>query len=251
LIEQGPRLNFWRAPTDNDRGWQNYERSWREAGLDQLQHRTDGVEIATTEEGVAVTARVRIAPPKFTHGITAEYLYLFTPDGYMELRVAGEFKGQWPATIPRIGLQLHLPRALEQVGWYGLGPGESYIDSRQAARVGFWQAGVDTLHTPYVFPQENGNRHETRWVRFAAPQGYGLQVQGDSYFDFSSHRYTPEDFERARHTTDLVARPDIVVHLDHKQHGLGSNSCGPIPLPQHRLAPDSFSFRLLFQAAKS
>jgi hypothetical protein len=139
---------------------------------------------------------------------------------------------------------MHLPDALDSVTWYGLGPGESYIDSRQAARVGLWQASVEQLYTPYIYPQENGNRHDTRWVEFAGSNGHGLRVEGQPLIDFSVHRYTPEDFERAKHTTDLIPRKDLVVHLDYRQHGLGSNSCGPGPLPQHRLAPGPFTFRV-------
>jgi hypothetical protein len=34
----------------------------------------------------------------------------------------------------------------------------------------------------------------------------------------------------------------LIVHLDHRQHGLGSNSCGPPTLPQHALRPEPFAF---------
>ena len=49
--------------------------------------------------------------------------------------------------------------------WFGGGPGEAYADSRQAARVGRYSASVDELQTPYVYPQENGNRLDVRWAR--------------------------------------------------------------------------------------
>ena len=232
LLELGPRLNFWRAPIDNDRGWSGCERSWREAGIDLLQHRVDGVEVNITDEAAEIVVQVRIAPPKFTRAIKAEYRYRFDGDGTLDLDVSGDFHGQWPATVPRIGLQLFLPSRLDGVRWFGLGPGESYVDSRQAARVGLWSATLDDLYTPYVFPQENGNRHETRWLELAALDGQGLRVDGQPLIDFSAHRYTPEEFTKAKHTTDLIPRSDIVLNLDYRQHGLGSNSCGPVPLPQ-------------------
>jgi beta-galactosidase/beta-glucuronidase len=242
LLELGPRLNFWRAPIDNDRGWSGYERSWREAGIDLLQHRIENVEINTGSDAAEIIVHVRIAPPKYTRAIKAEYRYRFGPDGALNLEVSGDFHGEWPATVPRIGLQLFVPSRLDRVNWFGLGPGESYVDSRQAARVGLWSATVDDLYTPYVFPQENGNRHETRWLELYGVDGHGLRVDGQPLIDFSAHRHTPEEFTQARHTTDLVPRPDIVLNLDYKQHGLGSNSCGPVPLPQHVLAPGPFQF---------
>jgi len=227
---------------DNDRGWHGYERSWREAGYDLLQHRIDGVEINTAPDSVEIVAQVRIAPPKFTRAISAQYRYRFGADEALDLDVSGDFHGEWPATLPRIGLQMHLPSALDRVRWFGLGPGESYVDSRQAGRVGLWSAAADDLYTPYVFPQENGNRHDTRWLELYSIDGNGLRVDGQPRIDFSAHRYTPEDFTRAQHTTDLIPRTDIVLNLDYKQHGLGSNSCGPGPLPQHLLAPGPFAF---------
>jgi hypothetical protein len=39
LIDRGPRLNLWRAPTDNDAKDQHGEIQWRAAGLDRLQER--------------------------------------------------------------------------------------------------------------------------------------------------------------------------------------------------------------------
>lgn len=48
----------------------------------------------------------------------------------------------------------------------------------------------------------------------------------------------------ARHLTDLVPGATAWVTLDHRQHGIGSQSCGPGPLPQHQLhaEPGEFAF---------
>ena len=43
--------------------------------------------------------------------------------------------------------------ALDQVAWYGLGPHETYPDSRAAGRLGRYRATVDELATPYVVPR--------------------------------------------------------------------------------------------------
>ena len=49
LIVRGPALNMWRAPTHNDAntwGDQKAAIRWREAGLDVLCERTDGVSVS-------------------------------------------------------------------------------------------------------------------------------------------------------------------------------------------------------------
>ena len=61
LIARGPRLNVWRAPTENDLNTWGDERAalrWREVGLDQLQERVTGVEVAQPmSQIVQVTVR--------------------------------------------------------------------------------------------------------------------------------------------------------------------------------------------------
>jgi beta-galactosidase/evolved beta-galactosidase subunit alpha len=126
------------------------------------------------------------------------------------------------------------------VTWLGRGPGESYADSQQAARVGLWRASVDELWTPYVRPQENGNRSGTRWVALRDAAGAGLLAAGDPALNFSAQRYTTEDIDRAEHTYELAPRPTITLHLDYQQNGLGSGSCGPGTSPAYQLQAEPF-----------
>jgi beta-galactosidase/beta-glucuronidase len=250
LVQRGPRLQFWRAPTDNDRGFSpNVTEAWKKARLHQLQHRVERIS-ATEEEGGACTIRVRtrVAPPVLSHGIDADYTWTIDIAGSILLEVHDTPHGTFPETLPRIGLQMHLPRALDSVSWYGLGPGESYPDSRQAARVGLWEMPLSGMSTPYERPQENGNRSDARWVIFRDRKGRGLKITGRPLIDFSAHRNTPEEIEQARHLVDLVPRDDIVVILDHAQNGLGTASCGPGVLPQYRLAPKEFRFSVSMEA---
>jgi beta-galactosidase/evolved beta-galactosidase subunit alpha len=107
---------------------------------------------------------------------------------------------------------------------------------------------VDELYTPYVYPQENGNRSEVKWVTLTDERGMGLFAAGLPQLDFSAHRYTTADLELAKHATDLVKRDFITLNLDYRQNGLGSNSCGPKQLPQHLLTPHEFRFRVRLKA---
>jgi beta-galactosidase len=139
-----------------------------------------------------------------------------------------------------------LPGAFSDAVWFGAGPGEAYADSRQAARVGRHALSVDALQTPYVYPQENGNRADARWLRLTSPEGGGISVEGDPVFDFTARRWTSEDLEEATHTVDLVPGELIHLNLDLAQHGLGSASCGPGVLPPYRLHARKASFTVTF-----
>jgi beta-galactosidase len=234
---EGPRLDLWRAPTDNDRGSDHpEERAWRDAGLHRLQHRV--IEVNAQENALVV--RTRVAPPAKGFGMVADHTW--TADGdRLRLRLDVTPDGEWPCTLPRLGLRLALPGELDAVEWFGAGPGEAYADSRQAARIGRFTSTVDALQTPYVFPQENGNRADARWLRIG-----GIRVDGEPVFDFTARRWTTEDLDAATHAEDLKPREHVYLNLDLAQNGLGTASCGPGVLPQYRLHPQKASFSLTF-----
>lgn len=247
VLERGPRLNFWRAPTDNDGGCRGVgaQKEWREHGLHALQHRVQDVTVAKGGKDtcrITVTSRIAGAIHKF--GIESSYDYTIHGDGEVALEVRGKPVGDWKCIWPRIGVQLRLPKSADHAQWYGLGPGEAYSDSKTAQRVGRWKATVDQLFTNYVFPQENGNRADAQWVALTSAAGLGLLAVADPSFDFSAHWYDTVDLEKAGHTYDLVKRDFVTLNLDLAQTGLGSNSCGPRALPQYELKPREFRFAL-------
>jgi beta-galactosidase/evolved beta-galactosidase subunit alpha len=221
---------------------------WRKAGLHWLQHRTDEVEVVTGDT-VKIIARVRIAPPVLSLGFECEYIYTIAGNGEVQIETHIVPRGEMPPSLPRVGLQMTLPGSFDRVQWWGRGPGESYRDTKRAQRFGVWSATVDELYTPYVFPQENGNRTDVSWVSLTDAAGHGLRVTGCE--NFSAHRYTTQDFEKAQHTYELVPRDFITLNLDHAHHGIGSASCGPGPWKQHRLLPQEFRFAIRLTLAKS
>lgn len=247
----GPRLTIWRAGIDNEArgGGEPIMREWRRRFLHLAQHRLDSFSWERLgDAAVRVSVRACLAPPSHEAAFDCAYEYTIFGDGEIALELRGTPRGDWPATLPRIGLEMTLPGALDQVTWLGRGPGESYADSKQAARFGRWSAGVDELFTPYVRPQENGNHADTRWVALRDSRGFGLLVAGDPSLEFSAHRFTTADLERARHLHELAPRPTITLHLDYRQNGLGSASCGPGVLPPYQLHAEPFVFRLGFRS---
>jgi hypothetical protein len=67
-------------------------------------------------------------------------------------------------------------------------------------------------------------------------------VVGLPLLNFSAHRFTTEDLDKARHTYELPRREDITLSLDLAQNGLGTASCGPGVLEQYKLKPEEFAF---------
>lgn len=251
LLDSGPQLDFWRATTDNDRGgWMGKAaEEWKAYGLHRLQQRIDQFEWAAIEGGKAirVTVLARIAPPVKSWGMHCRYEYTVYGNGDVFVAVEGKPTEGGPKTLPRVGLTLRLPQVLDHVSWYGRGPGESYADTKQAARMGLYGAVVDDLYTPYTFPQENGNRTDVRWMSAADRRGVGLLAVGAPTLNFSIHRFTAEQLEAASHTYELADTGQLILHLDHAQTGIGSASCGPGVLPQHELRTEPFAFSVRLQ----
>jgi len=249
IVRKGPRLNFWRAPTDNDA---RIAPEWRQAGLDRLTHRMDRVEVSDLgARAVRIRVAARIAPPALDKAFACEYTYTIYGTGDLVLAARATPRGEFPV-LPRVGLQMTLPETLGHVSWYGRGPGECYVDSKQASRVGVYTCTVDDLYVPYVYPQDNGNRTDVRWVALTNARGMGLLAVAMPLLNFSAHRFTTKDLEKATHTCDLVRftnaghqpRHAITLHLDHRHTGLGSASCGPGPRPEYLLRPEEFAFRV-------
>ncbi|AOP51425.1 glycoside hydrolase family 2 TIM barrel-domain containing protein [Streptomyces lydicus] len=240
----GPRLDVWRAPTDNDEAapWQPEPRpatEWRRLGLHRMRHRVESVEPGPG----ALVVRTRVAPAGSPLALHAVYRWTARRD-WLRLELGVDPEGAWPVPLPRLGVRMSVSGSLGFAEWYGGGPGEGYPDTRAAARIGRWSMPVDALQTPYVRPQENGARPGVRWAQLTRTDGSGLRIEGDPDFFFSARRWTDEELTAAAHTTDLRAGEELWLHLDHAQHGIGSQSCGPGVLPQHRLevAPARFSF---------
>ncbi|MCX5537040.1 DUF4981 domain-containing protein [Streptomyces sp. NBC_00006] len=241
----GPHLDIWRAPTDNDRGMGDNSvlREWRSAGLDRLVPRT----LAEGPHG----AEVRLAPEGFPHGLRMRHEWTEDGDAW---RLAVEItpEGPWgERTLPKAGVRFTLPDRFDRIRWYGKGPGEAYPDSEHAARVGLFTSTVAALQTPYVVPQENGRRADVRWAELTDPAtGEGLRVEAadpDRPFGLTVRPWSTEALDAAAHPCDLTPDGRLHLHIDIAQHGLGSASCGPGPLPQHQLHPQHWRFALLLR----
>ncbi|WP_245596000.1 glycoside hydrolase family 2 TIM barrel-domain containing protein [Paenibacillus taiwanensis] len=245
LLHTGPRLNFWRAPIDND---MYVLQNWKKACLDRLTQKVDAYAVEENADGVVITFDIRIAPPVYDWGFRCQIKYVVSRNGAIRLEANGEPIGSPPELLPRIGWSISLPRTMNQVTWYGRGPGENYADSKLASEVGVYTTTVRELAFPYVYPQESGNRTDVRWVGLHDLRGTGLMACGDPVLEFSAHPYTDADVERAKHLHELKERDTITLHLDYRQNGLGSNSCGPAQLPAYALKPEPFAFVISLQA---
>ncbi len=123
----------------------------------------------------------------------------------------------------RLGLQVPINQVLSQTTWYGKGPHETMPDRKRSGMVGVHSLPSGQLHHSYIRPQENGNRSDVRWIRFADKKGRGFQIQhlDDQLINFSLWPYTQRDLLEARHIHDLPVRDVYTLNIDLAQRGVG------------------------------
>lgn len=243
LVKAGPKLNLWRAPIDND---MYTVEKWRKKYLHVIQQRID--EVSVCEDGfVTIEIKGYMAPPTQNWGIGFKHIYRIYGTGDVIVDTFGEPCGEVPEMLPRIGMQLELPKDIDRVSWYGRGPFECYSDRKESCHVGVYSKTVDEFFTNYIHPQDNGNRTDVRWMSITDIRGLGLYASIEPNMEFSAHRFSTEALEKAKHPYELKKEDTIYLNLDYRQNGLGSNSCGPIQMGDHRLLTESFNFRLRFR----
>lgn len=249
ILNKGPKLNFWRAPIDND--MYIVEDYYKKYFMHLMTESVEEFYYEKRENHVLVKVTTVNGSPNSAWYYTSSYEYKIYPSGDILLEVKGVPSGKIenaPEMLPRIGIKMELDKKYYKVKWKGRGPGESYSDSKQCNLFGIYEKTVEELFTNYVKPQENGNRTDCKWVSLSDDRGVSFMVLAKDKFDFSAMYYEAEDLEKAKHSTDLVKRDYITLNIDYKQNGLGSNSCGQNQLQKYRCKFESFNFSLKLSA---
>ena len=242
LLREPPRPNFWRAPTDNDRGY----RFGRQLGVWKL-----ASEYAAAEDSCRVERGadwVRVAGTYRLPGVEAECAFSYTVLADGTVRVALDWPGkEGLPPMPEFGMLLQTDADFSQLDWYGRGPAECYRDRDQGARLGIWHSTVTGEVTPYPRPQECGSRTGVRWMSVTDRRGHGLRLEGEG-MECSALPYTPAQLEPAAHHWELPPVFQTVLRPAAARMGVGGDdSWGAWPLEEYRLpagVPRRFCFSL-------
>ncbi len=237
MLQKGPDTCLWRAPTDNDNGFSNIAEQWRREGFDKLQNRLESCDWQIEDNCLLIKCVTIQAPPVIKPACRTEWIYTLFGDGTLKIDCRFTPRSDLPY-LPRIGHRWTLSGELETAVWYGRGPHESYPDKKISALTGLYEAAVTDLHEPYVRPQANSAHEDVKIAAIKNDLGAGLVFYSDQAFSFTAHDYSEEALTQASHE-DLLERDadNTWLNIDARQGALGSNSCGPEPLPPYRLEP--------------
>ncbi len=240
LLERGPRPDFWRSPTNNDRGaWKVFrEPAQKDKSLDITLWKEAGplwqVKSVRVEKSGDSTARIVVEAELPVVG--ASYSMKYTIHGSGDVIVEAFYVPgkENLSMMPRFGTELIAAPGLENLTWYGRGPKETMID-RQFERIGVYNSTVDAEWVEYMRPQENGNKTDVRWLALTNAQGVGLLAVGAQPLSAAARHYSKEEIERSAYTFQMVRHPETFLNLDLKQMGAGGiDSWSPNAYPMER-----------------
>jgi beta-galactosidase len=243
--------NFYRAPLDNDIGVSEvdnldpnaWEARWLDAGIGKWQRTCQKINGISSSEDIRITC---VFDYEYEDELCAQtqWTYTINESGAVKIDIDVLLNEVLPP-LPRVGVSLAIAKQDNiQVKWLGLGPFENYPDRQSAARFGEYNLSLDELHTPYIFPTDNGLRSDCRLLEIA-----GLQVRGE--FLFAVSFYSQNQLAAAKHTHELVTDDIIHVHIDHQHMGVGGDdSWSPSTHKKYLLERNQYSYSLIFQNKK-
>lgn len=268
----GLRPNYWRAPIDNDYGngaparWQ----AWKVYGKE-----CKPAEV--TDQMVGENRVVKVVYNLEDLGCSNVVTYTIEPSGI--ITVEAQMSEASFKEAPRYGVRWRMPQEFANVRFYGRGPWENYCDRKDGAQFAIYSCTVDDMYVPYVRPQENGHRVDTRWLEIKNAKGRGLVIHAvETPFEFNALHNSVEDFDaeestapyqwnnfvendphdvgRARnvmkkqtHVSDISPRNFTEICIDSRMTGVGGdNSWGAETYDKYKVLtsqPQSLSFKII------
>jgi beta-galactosidase len=248
LVQAGPLENYYRAPTDIDILGNNPNsnvRKWLSAGLDRLVRHLQGFEtVQISSKVVEVRTRAFLCADDHEAGIASELCYHIYGSGEITIDNKVVIDNRLPF-VPRVGLELVLPREMDRLEWFGRGPHENYVDRKRGAALGRYQSSVSEQLTPYIFPSDCAGKEDVRWVALSAPDGFGLQVIALDLLHIDALPYSVQDLAKAEHPYELTPLDGVILHLDGWHSGVGGDDGWSTPVHEEfQVKPGRYAYAL-------
>ncbi|MDN0089398.1 beta-galactosidase [Yersinia nurmii] len=253
LINEKPLLltplqdQFIRAPLDNDIGISEATRidpnawveRWKQAGMYQLDRRCISIHASAVSNGVLITAEYEYTASQGSL-LKSRWVYHFNDRNQMKIEVnVTRASGSPPPA--RIGMRCQLNLVESQVRWLGLGPHENYPDRQLSATFSHWTLPLESLHTPYTFPSENGLRCNTRSLSYG-----NLQLTGSFHFGIS--RYGLQQLMETSHQHLLKREKGTWLNIDGYHMGVGGDdSWSPSVNNDFLLNAENYHYQVCWQ----
>ena len=213
--------DFWRAPTDNDRGNDSNKR-WANWKIASLYRNYLGMEVLEQEAKIVL----RFSAPT-TPVIHYTISYQFGLEDSVKITLSLD---PIQGTIPCFGLSLTMPCSFDMIRWYGNLQSEASCDRQNAARLGRGEGIVKDQLIPYLKPQDCGNKTMIRELTVENEQRRGIRFRSDEPFEASVLHYSSHELEYANHVEDLPPIRKTVVSIYQQKCGIGGDDSWGAPV---------------------
>lgn len=247
LLSSTPLVNFWRAATDNDRVDKNALKMWQNlspANLVRTIVATHYRQIDKYTVGIDAMLRYTDQAGTVLFDVQQSIAILHTGDVLIDNEIVAS---EQVKTLPKVGMQMCLPRTFGTVRWFGLDK-ETYSDRRSAGVAGTYSRPIGELFFQYDKPQESGNRAGVRWVS-VEDGNTGLFVDLlDTTFNFSIYPYNDVQLFDAPNTNSLKEKDYWTFNVDYRQSGVGSSLAGTDIGDPYLVTAKKYKFRMHMRA---
>jgi beta-galactosidase len=222
------------------------DKGWVSADLREMKWSTQSVNAEQlSPSSVAITVAL-LAEGKNNFTVNHKVIYTILGDG--SVRSENTFSSSnLKLVVGHIGVRMFLNKQFDQASYFGRGPLENYADRKRGFDVGIYASSVKDQMTPYEKPMDCGNHEDVRWAKVTTTSGTGIMAQSNnSLMQVSILPYSDEEMDNVEYRIDLPQSTATVFCINHLTLGVGSASCGPIPLPQYIVyaEPTSFTYIL-------
>ncbi|WP_139957380.1 glycoside hydrolase family 2 TIM barrel-domain containing protein [Flavicella sediminum] len=231
--------NFFRPPIDNDlrgasSGLFRKSRKYWEFLADKL--KTTSV---TSKRNAKNEVEV-LVQKNHKDEVELTIKYTFLSDGRVLVTMDMNADKSLPGLI-RYGMTLGVPDVYKNTKFYGKGPFENYIDRKRGTVVDEFSFKTDDLFYNYIYPQENANRSDLRWLELSTAKKQSLKFTGAPEFGFSIWPYAAANIAAAKHPYDLKKQGFYTLNLDLLHSSV--NGTLSETLPQFILKSGSYTFQ--------
>lgn len=250
-LTEGPEMTVYRATIDNDMYKKN---DWmNKYFIQKSSEQNEGFSYESDTEKTVVKIQKYFGCLNQSWGYECVYEYSIYPCGQVRVHLNAHTvqNGKLePPFLPRLGIKMCGNKVLQKTIWNGMGPGENYVDSKSACHMGIYRSAVEAMGTNYVYPQENGHREDVKWFGIGDGTKSLLCVM-EMPLGLNLSNYADESVERANHLFEREEADDVIIHLDYRQSGLGSNSCGEEQLEQYKVKREDFVMTFTLQVVNA
>ncbi|MGL5315707.1 MAG: beta-galactosidase small subunit family protein, partial [Peptostreptococcaceae bacterium] len=239
ILKEENRPYFWRATTNNDRGFKNNESAitWRNP-----KNKLIGLVIEQYGTLAKVSSKLIL-----DNGTEVKYNYYLDGKSKFKVEQIVTPRRELP-WLPAISDMMILNNEYKYITYYGRGPIENYWDKYSCAKIGLYNDEVKEERVPYLQPQENGAKTDVRYLEIKNNKGNGIIIKGEPTIEFNISKYHPEDVEVATHFHELKSYDGVVLRLLYKQMGVaGDDSWQAKPHQEYILYPNrtyTFSYTI-------